>query len=757
MSDIGWCSYCYTIYTQAIGHCRFCYSLLVCLDKMAIANSGEWRVFCCQGRMATPAQEQQILGRDDAFSGFLFFRNTFISREHAMLTARPLAITVIDLQSPNGTFVEAIEKQGGEHWQRLRPGQQHNLDSGGWLLLSKECLCRLWLKWIPKGLSPQEMLTANKATKAISLSSGSLSLRQCQIVCQNDRHIIEVTPSPGDWKIAVNGKKVIKALLHKGDRVLLHGNEYEYGLWQLLPASPLPPVAVRLTNVVIPGRLQIESLKIKPGQFIGIVGASGSGKSTLIKILTGWLAPTDGEMAVQIAGQNTDSANLQATTAYVPQYDIVYDNLTVSSCLLYTGLLKLTPQEFPALWSRISQTLAQVGLGACGKKRIRELSGGQRRRVNIANALIAKQPSLLVLDEPTSGLDLANDYKIMQLLQRLCRQGRTIICTTHHLSNMEPLDQVVLLKDGTIKSKGSPAELASAIRCALGETDWGSFYLEQDGQDNKPKAPAALFPSRAFIYRPVFLVLLRRRIEEFLHPKGLGTNLLSLLVLIPFWIGFGIYLAWPIANGEEKRFFLSAVASFWLAMSFSAQELSPNRYRIFLHEKESGISVTAFILAYFVFYALVSFVQTLLLVLPSLWIMQFPAIWIFWGLTWAMGICGAIVGLNLSFCESRWKVPTPVSVPCITVMQLLFSELVMGLVLGGASYFNLRLTTAQDVFYLFTFSRYPDMAYRSYHNSLEGIPNEFYCNLGVFAILGWLLPAAVFWTITNKKADLMER
>ena len=760
MGNIGWCSCCYTIYDQNAGHCVFCGDPLVDLDKMAIANQGEWRVFCCQGRMATPAQHQQILGRDDPFTGFLFFRNTFISRQHVMVEARPLAITVTDLQSPNGTFVEAKapENQDSEHWRRLSSGQESTLATGDWLLLSKECLCRLWLKWVPASLPRRAMMSTRKAQKAIDLpQSGSLLLRQCQIACQDDRHILENMALQADFAIAVNGKEIVKALLQKGDRVILAGDEYEYSPQRLLPAHPLPAIAIRIAHAVIPGRLRIERLEINHGQFVGIVGASGSGKSTLIKSLTGWLTPTAGEMKIQIGEQNADIDNLKSTTAYVPQYDIVYDNLTVQSCLFYSGLLKLAPEEFLGLSERIGQILSQVGLSDCGKKRIRELSGGQRRRINIANALVSEEPSLLVLDEPTSGLDLANDYKIMQMLQRLCRQGRTVICTTHHLSNMELLDQVILLKDGAIKSSGTPAEIASSIRCALGETDWRHFYLERECQDNGRERSASVSPPIPVIAGPKFVVLLCRRIEEFLHPKGLWTNLLSMLLLIPFWIGFAVYLAWPIANGEEKRFFLCAVAAFWLAMSFSSQELCQKRYRIFLHEKAAGIPVSSFTLSYFVFYSLVSLVQTILLVLPSLWIMQFPAIWLFGGLTWAMGICGAIVGLNLSFCESRWKIPTPVTVPCITVMQLLFSELVMGLVLGGASYFKLKPTKAQDAFYLLTFSRYPDMAYRAYHNSLEGIPNEFYCNIGVFVILGLVLPAVIFLVIINNKADLMER
>ena len=762
--ELFWCSRCWIAYPRQDHGCIFCKIPLVLVPEAVARRLGEWGVVCSQGACVTPTQRQQILGREDPTTGFLFHHNHFISRNHVILTARPFSIGVTDLQTANGTFVEDKTSQpSGFAWRQLNESEEVPLGSGDWLSLSKECLVQVWLKWIPPEMSPRDLDNVRQGSKLIHLPWGnSRPINDVvAIVWETDRHFLEVTQSSqssSEYTVALNRRMVTKAHLYRGDRLIVEGEEYEYLPPKLVPAQPLSTPYITLAGVEVPGRLKLEELKLGGGKFIGIVGASGSGKSTLIKIVTGWLAPPVGTMKIRIENKPATLEQLKAVTAYIPQYDIVYENLTVAKSLLYSGLLQGQKKQ-DDLQEQIAQLLIKLGLQAVKAKRIRELSGGQRRRVNFANQLLSDQAALLVLDEPTSGLDLANDYQIMQMLQTLCRQGRSVVCTTHHLGNIDLLDEVVVLNQGVIEQQGTPAEIASEVHSPLGGDNWRSLYLSKPmAETEKEDAP---LPISRHMPNCQFLVLLYRRWEEFLHPKGLWTNLLSMLVFIPLWIGLCIYIARPMeGNGsDETRLFLCLVAAFWLTMSFASQELTSDRYRIFLHEKLGGILPSSFLWSYLVFYSQVSFIQTTLLVFPSLCIIKSPGIWLFGGLTWSMGIAGAIVGLNLSFLESRYKIPTPVTVPCLTVMQLLFSKMVIGAVLEDMKYFAWKMVDMPGLFYLpdilysLTFSRYPHMAYLAWQDQQW---NDLFLNLAVFVAFALALPTLSLMILLKKRSSLSE-
>ncbi|MCE2664245.1 MAG: ATP-binding cassette domain-containing protein, partial [Microcystis sp. 53602_E8] len=215
------------------------------------------------------------------------------------------------------------------------------------------------------------------------------------------------------------------------------------------------------------------SLPIEPSQLVAIVGGSGAGKSTFLKTLLGIEPTTSG--TVYLNGEDLrQNFNIYRTQiGYVPQYDIVHRDLTVGEVLYYASKLRLPPdlncQEV------IEKTLEQVELLERRNTLVKDLSGGQLKRVSIAVELLAN-PKLFFLDEPTSGLDPGLDKKMMELLAKLAKEGRTILLVTHATNNINLCDRLVFLgQGGNLCYFGSPGEALNFF--SLPQGDFADIYI----------------------------------------------------------------------------------------------------------------------------------------------------------------------------------------------------------------------------------------------------------------------------------------
>jgi len=218
------------------------------------------------------------------------------------------------------------------------------------------------------------------------------------------------------------------------------------------------------------------SLEIGAGEFFGLLGPNGAGKSTLIHCTTGLASPTSG--SIEVFGHDAIDHYEQARVAVglAPQ-DLNIDwFLTVQETLDYHGGYFGMPRRDRR--ERTKELLEAFSLTAKKDDRTRTLSGGMKRRLILARALMHR-PRLLILDEPTAGVDVELRLELWHYVQRINAEGTTILLTTHYLEEAEQLcDKIAFINDGQIVAQGSSGELAAQY----GVSGLEDAYLELVGR-----------------------------------------------------------------------------------------------------------------------------------------------------------------------------------------------------------------------------------------------------------------------------------
>ncbi len=210
------------------------------------------------------------------------------------------------------------------------------------------------------------------------------------------------------------------------------------------------------------------SFDLQAGDFVGIVGPNGSGKSTLIDLIDGLLRPAAGEVLVNgISTQKYRRRDMAREVALVPQhFDLDFD-LAVREVVEMGSYCR---GKDAAARSDPDQTLARLGVAELADRRFTELSGGERQLVVLAQALM-QQAQLLLLDEPASALDVSHQLRLFDLLQRLNRDGVTVLCILHDLNlAIHYFEKLLVLSDGEVAAYGPPDEV---LRPAIVEAVYG--------------------------------------------------------------------------------------------------------------------------------------------------------------------------------------------------------------------------------------------------------------------------------------------
>ena len=200
------------------------------------------------------------------------------------------------------------------------------------------------------------------------------------------------------------------------------------------------------------------SLKVQEGEFFGLLGPNGAGKTTLISILAGLTRATSGVTQVQGCDVQTQAAQARRLLGVVPQ-ELVFDPFfNVREALRFqSGYFGIRKND---AW--IDELLDCLGLSDKANSNMRQLSGGMKRRVLVAQALVHKPP-VIVLDEPTAGVDVELRQTLWQFIARLNRDGHTVLLTTHYLEEAEALcGRLAMLKQGQVVALARTSELLKA-------------------------------------------------------------------------------------------------------------------------------------------------------------------------------------------------------------------------------------------------------------------------------------------------------
>src|SRR5262249_446402 len=259
------------------------------------------------------------------------------------------------------------------------------------------------------------------------------------------------------------------------------------------------------------------NLVVDPGEFVSILRPSGCGQSTLMDALHGRRRATGGRALANGEDFSLHYDNFRTSLGYVPQKDIAHTGLTVYKALWYTARLRLpNDTDRDELKARVEQVLAEMELTPHSRTLVANLSGGQIKRVSLGAELLA-QPALLYIDEATSGLDAGTEARMMKLFRQPAEQGRSILCITHNIDNVDQCHLIIVLARGKLMYYGPPEEaprhfgvrrLGELYDCLRDEQlpEWEKKFRDSDAYRryvaDRLKAPADPPPAATLLRLP---------------------------------------------------------------------------------------------------------------------------------------------------------------------------------------------------------------------------------------------------------------
>lgn len=257
------------------------------------------------------------------------------------------------------------------------------------------------------------------------------------------------------------------------------------------------------------------NFSIEKGEIVGFLGPNGAGKSTLMKILTGYLKPSEGEASVNGFSVEEETLDAQRSVGYLPEHNSLYTEMYVREYLAFNASI------YKVNSSRIEEVIQQTGLAPEANKKIHQLSKGYKQRVGLANALL-HDPQVLILDEPTTGLDPNQLVEIRELIKSAGKE-KTIFLSTHIMREVEALcERVIIINKGKIVADKKLADLRDE-RQQIIEVEF-DYRVEEVALQRLPHIVSVKNPI-GFVYELTFENQedMRAVVFDFAHDHGLKT------------------------------------------------------------------------------------------------------------------------------------------------------------------------------------------------------------------------------------------
>ena len=449
----------------------------------------------------------------------------------------------------------------------------------------------------------------------------------------------------------VNGQPVTTQMLTEQDIVSIGSSTFRLKdgeLRQWVDDGEITFTAQDLVVKVSGGKVLLDhvTFPIPEKSLLGVIGPSGAGKSTLLGALTGMRPADTGTVLYDNRDLYQNYNELRYRIGLVPQESVLHTQLTARRALQYSAELRFPADTKPAERDvRVDEVMGELGLTKHANTRADRLSGGQLKRVNVAQELLTK-PSLLFLDEPTSGLDPGLDKSVMEQMRDLAHDGRTVIVVTHSVANLDTCDRLlVLVPGGRIAYYGPPdegldyfgqpgwAEVFQAFE-AYPDRDWAAQFAASPahaqyvlGRPRPVQAPneqelaAAPPPQRRGGFRQM-TTLTRRYVRVIAADRGY----LLFMALLPVILGVLINFVGssqgltgpPKTNQSAEEVLLIVVICACLSGAASAVRELVKERSIYIRERAAGLSSGAYLFSKLIVLGVISIVQSAVLVLIGL-------------------------------------------------------------------------------------------------------------------------------------------
>lgn len=600
------------------------------------------------------SKQELLMGRSKENCDIVI-SDAIISRKHGMFWVQKDRVFYKDLDSKNGTFIGVAEEK---HLLELSDGYVELYDKSVLRIGNTNDPDKMVLivfrvfheEDVWKSIPNQDVITIGRnTTNRIVLPHPGISREHCVIRKDKNQYVlIGVNRNSG---VMVNGKSVTESVILK-DKDVIQILDFQLIFTNTCIYYKIrnEGISVQVNNVnkfVGKGKkrkqiLRNVSCNIGANEFVAIIGGSGAGKTTLMNAISGFEPQFTGEVLCNNINLVKQFQNMKNIIGFVPQQDIIYENLTLRKMLMYTAKMKM-PKDTSKdeINHRIDEVLEMVELKEHQNTYIRKLSGGQKKRASIAVELLA-DPKLFFLDEPTSGLDPGTEKNLMTTLSHLSKnQNKTIIMVTHTTANLHLCDKIIFMgPGGRLCFCGSveeakefyqtddlvniynmiyedPAGCQRKFADAQAEKQHGSQTVMQIRKKQKPankreNRPEKFKKKRESALRQ-YAILSQRYGELLLNDRPR----LIVLMLQPLLIAALLYVVadekiFDIYESTKSMLFALSCSGIWIGLFNSIQEICKERV-IVKREYMANLKLPGYIMSKLTLQAMLGLIQSLIL------------------------------------------------------------------------------------------------------------------------------------------------